>query len=127
VVPYVVQPGLGQPTYQVVQVVPVLPAAPTSGKAIASLVLGILLMASSCSLPFALLLPYYGSDGPQFAATALWFLFALLPILLGHLALRDMRRALGHLAGSGLAIAGLVMGYIGAAAVLLLLLKLIWF
>ncbi len=137
IVPYVVQPGIAQPVYQVVQVVPVVPAPPTSGKAIASLVTGILLMCSACILPSLLLASYsysYGPDGytrtyngPPGALLLLWFLFALVPVVLGHWSLADIKRSAGRLGGTGQAIAGLVMGYIGVAALLLLIVRLISF
>jgi serine/threonine protein kinase len=137
IVPYVVQPGMAQPVYQLVPVVPVIPSPPTSGKAIASLVTGILLILSSCYLPFLALSFSRETYGPagytqtyNGAASAvvfmLWLLFALVPIILGHLSLRDIRQSVGRLDGSGQAIAGLVMGYIGAGVLLLLLLRLIF-
>lgn len=59
----------------------------TSGKAIASLICGIIAY---------LILPF----------------FAAIPtIILGHLALSDIKKKAGQLKGSGMAIAGLVMGY----------------
>jgi len=64
-------------------------AAPqeTSGKATASLICGII---AYIILPF----------------------FAAIPaIILGHLALSDIKKRAGHLKGNGLAIAGMVMGY----------------
>src|SRR5687768_178493 len=59
---------------------------PTSGKAVTSLILGLL----SLSLP--LLLPN------------------LLALILGFMGLADIRRSKGRLGGSGLAITGIVMG-----------------
>jgi len=59
----------------------------TSGKATASLIFGIVAY---------LILP---------------FLAAIAAIILGHLALSDIKKKAGQLKGSGLAIAGLVMGY----------------
>jgi type IV pilus assembly protein PilA len=69
-----------------------LPGEPTetSGKAIGSLVCGI----------FFLIFPA-----------------AVGAIILGHLSLSDIRRASGRLKGSGMATAGLVLGYTGAFAV----------
>ena len=64
-----------------------------SGKAIASLVCGI----------FFLFPP-----------------FALAAIILGHLSLSQIRKSGGRLAGNGLAIAGLVLGYLGAGPFLLI-------
>jgi type IV pilus assembly protein PilA len=64
--------------------------AQTSGKAIASLVCGLFL-----------------------------FLFPLsiLAIVLGHLAVSEIRRSAGRVKGEGLAIAGLVLGYVGLAVI----------
>ncbi len=60
----------------------------TSGKAIVSLICGIL-----------------------------FFLFpvALAAVVLGHLSLTEIRKSAGRLAGEGMAIAGLVLGYVGLA------------
>jgi len=60
-----------------------------SGKATASLVCGILL----CLSPFS-------------SAAA---------VILGHLALSEIKKSAGRLAGQGVAVAGLVLGYIGLA------------
>ncbi len=70
----------------VVMGVPAVPAR-TSGKAVASLICGIL---------FIFILP------------------AILAIVLGHLALSEIKRSNGRITGNGLAIAGLVLGYFGA-------------
>ncbi len=72
---------------------PAVPAE-TSGKAIASLI---------CGLFFFL---------PPTAIAA---------IILGHLSLSQIRRSAGRLRGDGLAIAGLVLGYLGAGPILLIL------
>jgi type IV pilus assembly protein PilA len=61
----------------------------TSGKAIASLVLGIFPV-----------IPLVGS---------------ILAIVFGHTARTEIRRSAGRLTGDGLALAGLILGYIGAA------------
>jgi len=66
----------------------------TSGKAIASLICGILFLI------------------PPFAIAA---------IVLGHLSLSQIRKSGGRLQGDGLAIAGLVLGYFGAVPVLLII------
>lgn len=68
--------------------------APTSGKAIASLVCGI----------FTLFLPA-----------------SIAAIILGHLSLSDIRKSAGRLGGRGVAIAGLVLGYAGIALIPLIL------
>src|SRR5882672_4622344 len=57
-----------------------------SNKAIASLVCGVLFMCAPASIA---------------------------AIILGHLALADIKRTAGRMAGHGLAIAGLVLGYVG--------------
>ena len=62
----------------------------TSGKAIASLVLGL----------FFYLLPA-----------------AIAGIILGHLSLSEIRKSAGRLKGQGLATAGLVLGYLGIAGI----------
>jgi type IV pilus assembly protein PilA len=67
------------------------PDAPTSGKALASMITGI----------FGLL----------------FFLPAIAAIILGHLSRSDIRKSNGRLQGNGMAIAGLIMGY-GAFAFL---------
>jgi len=62
----------------------------TSGKAIASLVLGF----------FSYIFPV-----------------AVVGIILGHISLSEIRKSAGRLKGRGLAIAGLVLGYMGIAAI----------
>jgi type IV pilus assembly protein PilA len=66
----------------------------TSGKAIGSLVCGILFF---------------------------FFPAALAAVVLGHLSLSDIRKSGGRLLGNGMATAGLVLGYIGLAAIPFLL------
>jgi hypothetical protein len=66
----------------------------TSGKAILSLVGGVLF----------LILP-----------------FALVGVIFGHWSLSEIRKSAGRLRGRGLAIAGLVLGYLGVAAMLALI------
>jgi type IV pilus assembly protein PilA len=61
----------------------------TSGKAIASLILGI------CPV-----IPLLGS---------------ILAVVFGHMSLSEIRRSAGRLKGEGMAIAGLILGYIGVA------------
>jgi type IV pilus assembly protein PilA len=75
---------------------PPAPVAPpeTSGKAIASLICGILFLIPP---------------------------FAIVAIVLGHLSLSQIRKSGGRLQGDGLAIAGLVLGYLGAVPVLLII------
>jgi type IV pilus assembly protein PilA len=70
-----------------------LPEAQTSGKAIASLVCGILNI----------------------------FPLFIVAIVLGHISLSEIRKSAGRLKGEGLAIAGLVLGYLGIVAIPLML------
>ena len=44
-----------------------------------------------------------------------WPLSAIAAVVLGHLALADIQRSAGRLAGRGMAIGGLVTGYIGTS------------
>lgn len=66
-----------------------LPEAQTDGKAIASLVCGILNV----------------------------FPLFIVAIVLGHISLSEIRKSAGRLKGEGLAIAGLVLGYLGVIAI----------
>ena len=50
-----------------------------------------------------------------------FFPFSLVAVILGHLSLSEIRKSAGRISGEGLAIAGLVMGYIGVAAVPIIL------
>jgi hypothetical protein len=72
----------------------------TSGKAIVSLIGGVL----SFFLPFA-----------------------LVAVIFGHLSLSEIRKSAGRLTGRGLAIAGLVLGYLGVAVTVALILATISF
>lgn len=65
-------------------------AVETSGKAVASLVCGILFF----------IVPV-----------------AIAAVVLGHLSLSDIRKSGGRLVGSGMAMAGLILGYMGLAAI----------
>jgi type IV pilus assembly protein PilA len=64
--------------------------AETSGKAIVSLVCGLFLFA---------------------------FPFSILAIIFGHISLSEIRKSAGRLKGEGLAMTGLVLGYVGVAAI----------
>ena len=64
--------------------------AQTSGKAITSLVCGLFLFA---------------------------FPLSVLAIIFGHLAVSEIRRSAGRLRGEGMAIAGLILGYVGLAII----------
>jgi len=77
-------------------VAPTLPAGPsqTSGKAITSLIFGLFIF---------------------------FFPFSIVAIIFGHLSLSEIRKSAGRLHGDGLAIAGLVLGYMGLAAVPIIL------
>lgn len=50
-----------------------------------------------------------------------FFPFSLVAVILGHLSLSEIRKSAGRLTGEGLAIAGLIMGYIGVAAIPIIL------
>ena len=76
---------------------PPVPAARNCGLAIWSLVLGIL------------------------SLTCFFILTAIPAVICGHLAMSRIKRSGGGLTGDGLAIAGLVTGYIGMALTLLLI------
>jgi hypothetical protein len=74
----------------------------TDGKAVATLVLGIL------------------------STTILWVFAGIPAIVLGHMSRKAIRRSMGRLKGEGLALAGLVMGYVSvaiSAAVIILFTK----
>ena len=99
-------PGYGggpppPPTFPSVQ--PGLQPQRTNGLSIASLVLGILSIPLVCS---------YG-------------IVAILAIVFGHVALSQIKRSMGAQSGRGMAIAGLVCGYIGLALVVLLIVALV--
>jgi type IV pilus assembly protein PilA len=84
--------GIPAPMARLSPLSPAIPVAytgpqETSGKATASLICGIL------------------------AYVILPFLAAIPAIILGHLALSDIKKTAGRLKGNGLAIAGMVMGY----------------
>lgn len=64
--------------------------ARTSGKAIASLICGLFLFA---------------------------FPLSILAVIFGHLSVSEIRKSAGRVKGEGLAIAGLVLGYVGLAAI----------
>ncbi len=79
--------GVSQPVPQAATAQPEWGAPPqTSNKAVASLICGVIL----CFVPSS-----------------------IAAVILGHLALSDIKRGAGRMAGQGMAVAGLVMGYIG--------------
>ena len=75
---------------------PMAPAGPaeTSGKAIVSLIFGLFIF---------------------------FFPFSIVAIIFGHLSLSEIRKSAGRLTGDGLAMGGLVLGYIGIAGVPIIL------
>lgn len=79
-----------------------LPAPETSGFAIASLV---------CSLASWFIVPFFG---------------AIAGVILGHIARHEIRHSYGQKRGGGLAIAGLVIGYVQIVLALLGGLFLLW-
>jgi type IV pilus assembly protein PilA len=70
----------------------------TDGKAVGSLILGILAL-----LPF------------------LWVVAGIPAIILGHLSRAGINKSMGRLKGAGMALAGLIMGYISLAAIPILI------
>jgi type IV pilus assembly protein PilA len=50
-----------------------------------------------------------------------FFPFSLVAVILGHLSLAEIRKSSGRITGNGLAIAGLILGYIGVAAIPIIL------
>ncbi len=61
------------------------------------------------------------TDGKAIASLILGFFFFFLPaaivaVILGHISLSEIRKSAGRLKGEGLAIGGLVLGYMGLAA-----------
>lgn len=80
--------GVTQPVPQMAMAQPGWEMPQNSNKAIASLVCGVLFMCAPASIA---------------------------AVVLGHLALMDIKRTAGRMAGKGMAIAGLVLGYLGIA------------
>ena len=81
------------------QIIPPPPASPTSGLAIASLVLGILgFFVGLTSIP---------------------------AVICGHMSLSEIKKAPGRISGKGLALAGLITGYLGIAYLALMFMLLI--
>jgi hypothetical protein len=66
--------------------------------------------------------PYDGLAITSFIFGLLWFgwLGSILAVIFGHIALRNIRRT--HASGRGLAIAGLILGYIGLFTLALVIL-----
>jgi type IV pilus assembly protein PilA len=66
------------------------------------------------------------TDGKAIASLILGFFFFFLPaaivaVILGHLSLSEIRKSTGRLKGEGLAIGGLVLGYMGLAVIPILI------
>lgn len=80
----------GRPAAGAVAVPPAATSGETSGKAIVSLISGLFFFV---------------------------FPFAILAIIFGHLGLSEIRKSAGRIKGDGIAIAGLVLGYAGIAAI----------
>lgn len=77
--------------------------------------------------PYAPPLPYLRTSGLAIASLVLGLLWigwlgSLLAIIFGHQARTEIRRSGGQVGGDGMAVAGLVLGYIGASTFCLLLL-----
>ena len=108
------------PVVQVVQVVPMV--APTdSGKALTSLILGLFAMMMICFVVGGLFLAN-GDPLLRAVVVGLSILPGLFGVVLGHVALGQIRSSAGRLGGRGQAIAGLVLGYISLGVVLLVFL-----
>lgn len=110
-VPY----GTGSPGYQVQGQAPGAqpgtyhypPAAPTDGMAIASLVCGIFGIVLTCSLP------------------GLGVVTGVPAIICGHMSMKRIRESNSQIQGNGMAMAGLITGYIGTAIFLIVLVVII--
>ena len=94
---------VGQQQYAAAPLIPVVIAPPSSGKATASLVLGIIGLV-------------------MLACFGIGAILGLLAVIFGHVALGEIRRSSGRLRGVGSAIAGLIMGYLSIAVGVLVLL-----
>jgi hypothetical protein len=84
--------GVAQPVAQAYMAQPGWGVPQNSNKALASLICGVLFLFAPASIA---------------------------AVILGHLALVDIKRSAGRLAGRGMALAGLVMGYIGVGIALI--------
>ena len=114
-----------QPVYQVTPMVPVVQVltAPTSAMASASLVLGLL---TPVLLFLTLVAGIRASSSPSWLSFILTdmlsLICALLAIVFGHIALHGIQHSAGRLKGAGLAVIGLVIGYLGLLPAFLFLL-----
>lgn len=52
-----------------------------------------------------------------FGLFVFFFPFSIVAIIFGHLSLSEIRKSAGHLKGDGVALAGLILGYVGVAGV----------
>lgn len=92
--------GVSQPVAQVAMAQPEWGAPPqNSNKALASVICGVLFLFVPASIA---------------------------AVILGHLALSDIKRSAGRMAGQGMAVAGLVMGYLGIALTSILTLAVVF-
>ena len=100
------------PVAQMVQVVPSTAPAHSSGKALASLLLGIFGLLFSCVFGG---LGVIGLAAGSVTVGTLGIVMEALPgligVVLGHAALAQIRQSAGRLTGSGQAVAGLVLSY----------------
>jgi serine/threonine protein kinase len=123
--PVVAQPARVQvlPVAQMVQVVPANAPARSSGKALASLLLGIFGLLFSCVFGgLGVIGLAAGSVKVAALALAMEALPGLIGVVLGHVALAQIRQRAGRLTGSGQAVTGLVLGYACLALALLVFL-----
>jgi serine/threonine protein kinase len=112
--PVVAQPVRVQaaPVAQMVQIVPSTAPAHSSGKALASLLLGIFGLLFSCVFGG---LGVIGLAAGSVTVGTLGIIMEAMPgligVVLGHVALAQIRQSAGRLTGSGQAVAGLVLSY----------------
>ena len=114
-----------QPVYQVAPLVPVVQVvtAPTSAMASASLVLGLL---TPVLLFLTLVAGIRASSTPSWLSfvltDAVSLICALLAVVFGHIALHAIHYSAGRFKGAGLAVIGLVIGYLGMLPAILFML-----
>lgn len=123
--PVVAQPARVQaaPVAQMVQVVPAIAPTRSSGKALASLLLGIFGLLFSCVFGgLGVIGLAAGSVKVAALGLAMEALPGLIGVVLGHVALAQIRQRARRLTGSGQAVAGLVLSYACLALALLVFL-----
>lgn len=123
--PVVAQPARVQaaPVAQMVQVVPAIAPIRSSGKALASLLLGIFGLLFSCVFGgLGVIGLAAGSVKVAALGLAMEALPGLIGVVLGHVALAQIRQSARRLTGSGQAVAGLVLSYACLALALLVFL-----